>query len=143
MSDSEQPPAAAAPEQSDDVPAPAEAAAATVAVNGDGDVVVADDDADVPQIETRDDDDDATQNGAVDAASDDTVHTPTRQKHRPQHLALPQEGSELGSVDADSVDLTPRRTGSPPDSLVSAQGISPSIQVYIMDMDFSLCCFIC
>lgn len=131
MSDSENQPAAA-PEQLDDAPTPAEpaaaaAAAAAVGVNGDGDVDG--EDADVPQLEAGDGEEFA-HDGAVDARDDDdnTTHTPTRQKQQ-QHLAPPEEGSELGSVDADLVDLTPRRTGSPADSLVSAQGISPSIQV--------------
>lgn len=127
MSDSENQPAAA-PEQLDDAPTPAEpaAAAAAVGVNGDGDVDG--EDADVPQLEAGDGEKFA-RNGAVDARYDDnTTHTPTRQKQQ-QHLAPPEEGSELGSVDADLVDLTPRRTGSPADSLVSAQCISPSIQV--------------
>ncbi|XWW99649.1 hypothetical protein V2A60_007660 [Cordyceps javanica] len=128
MSDSEQQ-TAAAPEQSDDVHAPAEAAATaggTTAVNGAGHVDEHDE-ADVPQLETGegDGDDDAQDRAGAGPGGESTASTPTKLG---QALPPPQEGSELGSVDADSVDLTPRRMRSPVDSLTSGQGISPSIQ---------------
>lgn len=129
MSDTETQPAAAKV-PSDDVPAPGDAVAAAKALNGG-----TTDDADVPQLESVDDDDgdgdgdhdeEAHDDGA-EAGSEADAHTPIRNKHNT--LARANEGSELGSVDADSVDLTPRRTGSPADSLASTQGISSSIQV--------------
>ncbi|KAM3544833.1 hypothetical protein ARSEF1564_002297 [Beauveria bassiana] len=135
MSDSEHQPAAAA-KQSDDVPAPPEASAVAVtAVNGggSGNDDNDDDDTDVPQLETGDGDDTALNGAGVDSIGQNTVHTPAerkqqQQQQQQQNLASPQEGSELGSVDADLADLTPRRPRSPVDSLTSARGISPSIQ---------------
>lgn len=129
MSDSEHQPAAVT-ERPDEPQTPTEAAAPAAALNG------ASDDADVPQLESADDDGDKGDNGGVLEELDEpkldenlaaSLQTPTKDK--PRSHALPIEGSELGSVDADEVDLTPRRTGSPADSLASGQGISPSIQV--------------
>ncbi|EGX91280.1 golgi complex component [Cordyceps militaris CM01] len=130
MADSEHQPAAAPEQSSDDVvAAPAETeAVVAVVVNGGGDVGEHDD-ADVPQLETGDGNhaaDDADDD-ASSVSGQDAAQTPTR--HRPQqHLAPPQEGSELGSVDADLADLTLQPMRSPVESLTSAQGISPSIQ---------------
>lgn len=121
MSDSEHQ-SAAAPEQPDEVSTPTEAVV-KAAINDNTD------DVDVPQLETadNDDDNDGAHEDETDKGNEEDVNTPIRQKQ--DHLAPPYDGSELESIDADSVDLTPRRTGSPIDSLASAQGISPSIQV--------------
>lgn len=40
-----------------------------------------------------------------------------------------EDGSELSSVDASSIDAIPRRAGSPIDSVASGHGYSPSFQV--------------
>ncbi|KAJ2968155.1 hypothetical protein NQ176_g9316 [Zarea fungicola] len=114
---------AAAPGQPDEVSTPTEAVVKAT-LNGNTD------DVDVPQLETADDDDNDDDDGAhedkIDKGNEEDVNTSIRQKQ--DHLAPPNDGSELESIDAESVDLTPRRTGSPIDSLASAQGISPSIQ---------------
>lgn len=93
----------------------------------------------------------ATQNGTVDAdvaqissdleeaAQPATPTTPTP-TIRPSTVTVPTiqhenvsddhwEGSELGSLDASSIDGLPRRAGSPAGSVGSAAHYAPSLQV--------------
>jgi hypothetical protein len=46
-----------------------------------------------------------------------------------QRLGAQLDGSELGSIDAESVDALPRRVGSPLDSNLSGPDDTPSVQV--------------
>ena len=46
-----------------------------------------------------------------------------------QRLEVHLDGSELGSIDAESVDALPRRVGSPLDSMLSGPDDTPSVQV--------------
>lgn len=106
MSDSEHEPALSE-QRSDDAP---------------NDVPDLNGDADVAQLsaEPADDEDAAQANGS------DAVRTPDMARRPLEH---PDEGSELGSLDVDSIDGIPKRAGSPLDSVTSGQNVSPSIQV--------------
>lgn len=88
------------------------------------DVAALNGDADVPQLgpePASDAPDDAAQTNG-----DDSVKTPDMTRGSRELL---EEGSELGSVDVDSVDGIPKRVGSPIDSMTSGQNVSPSIHV--------------
>uniref|UniRef100_A0A8H7N7J0 Uncharacterized protein n=1 Tax=Bionectria ochroleuca TaxID=29856 RepID=A0A8H7N7J0_BIOOC len=76
-------------------------------------------DPDVPQLQVNDEDDPASQE-LLDFAPAGSA--------RPLSQELQEEGSELGSVNASSVDAPPRRAGSPIDSILSGPDDTPSVQ---------------
>ncbi|CAH0056633.1 unnamed protein product [Clonostachys solani] len=76
-------------------------------------------DPDVPQLQVNDEDDPASQE-LLDFAPASSA--------RPLSQELQEEGSELGSVNASSVDAPPRRAGSPIDSVLSGPDDTPSVQ---------------
>lgn len=78
-------------------------------------------DPDVPQLQVNDEDDPASQE-LLDFAPAGSA--------RPLSQELQEEGSELGSVNASSVDAPPRRAGSPIDSILSGPDDTPSVQVW-------------
>jgi hypothetical protein len=106
MSDSEHEPALSE-QRSDDAP---------------NDIADLNGDADVAQLspEPAVDEDAVQANGSGAVGTPDMAQKPVQQ---------PNEGSELESVDVDSVDGIPKGAGSPMDSVISGQNISPSIQV--------------
>ncbi len=89
------------------------------ALNGDADVPQLE-----PELEPEIAEDVAQTNG-----DDASAQTPEITRG-PRELL--EEGSELGSVDVDSVDGLPKRVGSPIDSVTSGQNVSPSIQVRLV-----------
>jgi vacuolar protein sorting-associated protein 8 len=89
---------------------------------------------DVPQLETHDDDDaDANEQGEDEADNDEPVEPQCFPVQGTGSVQVTQEmqteGSELGSVDASSVDALPRRAGSPIESVLSGPDDTPSVQV--------------
>lgn len=73
---------------------------------------------DVPQLDSHEAHDDAVPVELQDASA--------RQRQRRDAL---DEGSEMGSIDAGSVDTLPRRADSPIDSMLSGPDDTPSVQV--------------
>lgn len=90
---------------------------------------------DVPQLETHDDDDvaDASEQGEDEADNDEPVELQSFPAQGTGSAQVTQEmqtdGSELGSVDASSVDALPRRADSPIESVLSGPDDAPSVQV--------------
>lgn len=89
---------------------------------------------DVPQLETHDDDDaDADREGEDEADNDEPVELQSFSAQGTGSQQVTQEmqtdGSELGSVDASSVDALPRRADSPIESVLSGPDDAPSVQV--------------
>ena len=78
-------------------------------------------DADVPQLEGP-----SSDSGAIGSA-DGSEQAP--RNHRDAIREQFEEGSEVSSMDASLVDAVPRRVGSPVESVTSALGYSPSVQV--------------
>jgi vacuolar protein sorting-associated protein 8 len=83
-------------------------------------------DSDVPELDARRDHDSDVPEVSAKADAAAPLSMPLRSRQE-----LVEEGSELGSVDASSVDALPRRVDSPIDSMLSGPDDSPSIQVCI------------
>lgn len=81
-----------------------------------------DDDADVPQLEEQDIPEDPS---SVDLEEEKHAVDATVVEASAQNGDI----SEITSADASSIDAIPRRAGSPIESVTSAAGDSPSIQV--------------
>lgn len=81
-----------------------------------------DDDADVPQLEEQDIPEDPS---SVDLEEEKHAVDATVVEESAQNGGI----SELTSADASSIDAIPRRAGSPIESITSAAGDSPSVQV--------------
>lgn len=93
-----------------------------------------DDDADVPQLEQQEIPEDPSSVNAEEEEKGEEEEEEEKEKHVLDDNLLAahvQNGdiSEITSADASFIDAIPRRAGSPIESVTSAPGDSPSVQV--------------
>lgn len=81
-------------------------------------------DSDVPELDAQRDHDSDVPEVSTKTETVVPLSMPLRSRQE-----LVEEGSELGSVDASSIDALPRRVDSPIDSMLSGPDDSPSVQV--------------